>query len=145
MSITTTRFALVLAVLVALIDNVNAESLTNFPATVHRCVWATNKLRKAGDGSTPSSCSNCDPAIPTCNPGCQDLIDTVYHACDQIELPDGYYYDPINELSGVWEDNLVQYKINVERCGCNAAFKGTPISLMLVFMATMVAALMMAF
>jgi hypothetical protein len=70
------------------------EEKYQFPPNIHRCVWAGNKLRKAGDGSTIESCSSCDPARPECAPGCQELIDTIYRACDGICLPDGYYFDP---------------------------------------------------
>jgi len=139
------RLAVLLVLLLETFNNVLGESLTNFPPTTHRCVWASNKLRKSGDGSTPNSCSNCAPTVPTCSPGCQDLIDTVYWACAEIEIPDGYYFDPINELDGVWEDNLGIFKINVERCGCNSASKGLPNSLILVFFVTLVAMLVMAF
>ena len=62
-------------------------------AGVHQCVHATRKLSKQGDGKTPTSCFNCDPAQPTCYFGCQDLIDLLYTSCDEQCLPDGYYYD----------------------------------------------------
>ena len=106
----------------------SAETVTNFPPTVHRCVWAGNKLRKAGDGSTEGSCSSCDPTRPECPAGCQDLIDTLYWSCAEVSMPDGYYFDPQNNLDGLWDENLSQMKINVERCGCNSASKGATVS-----------------
>jgi hypothetical protein len=85
---------LALAVTLINFERVYSQVQNGFPPTVHRCVWATNKLRKAGDGTTSSSCSNCDPALPACNAGCQDLIDTVYWSCSGVTLPQGYYFDP---------------------------------------------------
>jgi len=145
MSMMMTRISMLLVMLLPTFNTVVGESLTTFPPTAHRCVWASNKLRKTGDGSTPGSCSNCDPTASTCSPGCQDLIDTVYWACAEIDMPDGYYFDPINELSGVWEDNLDTFKINVERCGCNSATRGLSGSLILVVFVTIVATLVMVF
>ena len=122
---------------------VSAETATNFPPTVHRCVWAGNKVRKAGDGSTVGSCSSCDPAINECPAGCQDLIDTLYWSCAEITIPDGYYFDPKNTLDGLWDDSLEQMKINVERCGCNSASKGSAMSTAALGVA-IIAAVMMA-
>ncbi len=56
------------------------------------------------------------------------MIDTVYHVCDNVTLPDGYYFDPLFNLDGGWSENLDAMKINVERCGCNSASLGTPLS-----------------
>ena len=58
------------------------------------CIAATRKVYKAGDGSTPGSCMSCDPTYPFCAKGCQKLIDNLYHICDGVCLPDGYYFDP---------------------------------------------------
>lgn len=89
--------------------------------TVHHCVHATNKLRKAGDGSTTDSCFGCNPALPKCAVGCQRMVDRLYKVCDRVCLPDGYYYDSRERLKGCWVDVLPQIKVHVERCGCNAA------------------------
>ena len=129
------RFYTFIAIILGIFWQAAAESLTNFPPTVHRCVWAGNKLRKQGDGSTPGSCSNCDPTIPECPSGCQDLIDTLYWSCAEVALPDGYYFDPVNSLQGSWEPNLDAMKVNVERCGSNNAFKGATVSVAAIIMA----------
>ena len=100
---------------------------------------ATNKLRKSGDGSTITSCYGCDPAQPVCSVGCQDLIDTVYYVCDGVTMPDGYYFDPTFQLTGSFIDNLDDMKINVERCGCNSASKGTAMSVLSMFLVLVVA------
>lgn len=47
-----------------------------------------------GDGSTPTSCMSCNPALPTCYGICQVLIDQYYLFCDDVCLPEGYYFDP---------------------------------------------------
>jgi hypothetical protein len=106
----------------------NAE-LAQWPANVHRCVHATNQVRKRGDGSVVGSCSSCDPAQPTCDTGCQDLINRMYWACTEVCLPDGYYFDPNKMLSGCWEENVPSIDINVERCGCNASSRSLSVSL----------------
>jgi len=89
---------------------------------VHTCVHASNKLLKAGSGTTADSCMGCNPALPTCFPGCQGLIDKLYSNCDKVCLPYGYYFDPQQELDGCWSENKPKVKIKVERCGCSAAF-----------------------
>jgi hypothetical protein len=65
---------------------------------------ATNKLRKMGDGSTDSSCMDCNPALPECFIDCQERIDIMYRNCQGVCLPDGYYFDPsklyLNECYG---------------------------------------------
>lgn len=106
----------------------NAE-LAQWPANIHRCVHTTNKVRKRGDGSIIGSCSSCDPAVDTCDVGCQDLINRMYWACTDVCLPDGYYFDPNKMLSGCWEDNEALMKINVERCGCNSSTRSHASSL----------------
>ena len=35
-----------------LVQETSAATSYQFPPNIHRCVWAGNKLRKAGDGST---------------------------------------------------------------------------------------------
>ena len=99
---------------------------------------ASNKLRKMGDGSTPGSCSNCDPTKAECPVGCQDLIDTLYWSCADVDIPDGYYFDPKYTLDGAWNSIVTTMKINVERCGCNAAFKQATLSLATIAAATIV-------
>eukprot|EP01041_Mallomonas_annulata_P004431 gene4431-8832_t len=88
---------------------------------IHHCVHATNKIKKRGDGSTSSSCMRCDPALPSCAVGCQTLIDVLYRVCDNICIPDGYYFDSASLLQGCWSDNENEIKIQVERCGCNSS------------------------
>lgn len=94
-------------------DNAD-EQVRRPPASVHRCVHgnfkiihdvlvnltvlsnfvATNKVRKAGDGTTANSCMGCRPTKPECSAGCQDLIDNMYLRCDGVCLPNGYFFDP---------------------------------------------------
>jgi len=57
-------------------------------------IKAAATIVKYGKGDTVDSCMNCDPALPTCAPGCQGLIGKLYINCDGVCLPDGYYYDP---------------------------------------------------
>mmetsp|Transcript_3244 Transcript_3244/g.4724 ORF Transcript_3244/g.4724 Transcript_3244/m.4724 type:complete len:149 (-) Transcript_3244:137-583(-) len=67
-------------------------------------------------------CMSCQPAKATCASGCQTQIDQMYIYCDGVELPDGFYFDPAEEINGCWED-VVDFEIKnaVERCGCDAA------------------------
>ena len=37
---------------------------------------------------------SCNPALPTCYGICQVLIDQYYLFCDDVCLPEGYYFDP---------------------------------------------------
>jgi hypothetical protein len=94
------------------------------PAGDHQCIHATRKLGKNGDGSTDSSCMHCDPAVEFCYFNCQELIDGMYEACDDVCLPDGYYFDASFTLTGCWKDVKPDIKIGVERCGCNSARAG---------------------
>ena len=130
------------AVLLAICREVVAELNTNYPPSVHRCVWAGNKVRKQGDGSTPGSCSSCDPTTSECPIGCQELIDTLYWSCAEVTLPDGYYFDPKYELEGTWETAQDTMKINVERCGCNSALRRFEVSKASVFLACFFALLL---
>src|SRR5689334_16297132 len=57
-------------------------------------VLVASIMTEFGDGSTPESCMGCDPALPTCAVGCQNLVDAMYRHCDGVCLPDGYYHDP---------------------------------------------------
>ena len=91
-------------------------------------VLATRKLGKNGDGSIPSSCMNCNPTLSDCYFDCQALIDQVYVTCDDICLPDGYYFDPQSTMSGCFKSNLPELKIQIERCGCNSAWKKIGVS-----------------
>jgi len=135
-----TNSILVLFFVITLIIKVtNAEVKTQFPPNEHRCVWASNKLRKNGDGTTDTSCVGCDPTKPECPVGCQDLIDTLYWSCAGVTLPDGYYFDPNNNMEGSWNSNLGAMKINVERCGCNNAFKGATINVTVLLLSLIVA------
>ena len=93
---------------------------TQYPPTVHRCVHSTTKLAKQTAGGNP--CFNCDPATNECNPGCQILIDGLYHVCSGMCLPDGYFFDPESNLEGCFNNVKSEFKIGVERCGCNSGF-----------------------
>ena len=92
-----------------------------YTPNVHRCVHRTTKLSKQTAQGTP--CYNCDPALNECPVGCQQVIDDVYHMCNGICLPDGYYFDPESRLQECFAENRAAMKIGVERCGCNAAFR----------------------
>lgn len=94
---------------------------TGYPPNVHRCVHSATKLKKSGLAGT--NCYNCDPSSNECNPGCQIIIDGLYHVCDNICLPDGYYFDPDSKLEGCFPAIKAQFKIAVERCGCDAGFR----------------------
>lgn len=133
------RALALVVVLLAIFREVVAELNTNYPPTVHRCVWAGNKVRKQGDGSTPGSCSSCDPTSSECPVGCQLLIDTLYWSCAEVTLPDGYYFDPKNTLEGTWELAQAEMKINVERCGCNSALRSFEVSKASLFFACVLA------
>ena len=73
---------------------------THDPATgkklnyVAHCVNAVNDISKNGFGSTRTSCMGCDPALPTCYFNCQPLVKRLYEWCDNVCLPDGFYFDP---------------------------------------------------
>jgi hypothetical protein len=101
---------------------------------VHTCIHASNKVRKAGDGSTEFSCMGCDPAHAECAPGCGALVKKLYRNCANVCLPDGYYFDPRSELQGCWEDeaNAKEISIQVNRCGCNYASATAVINSLLV-------------
>ena len=75
-------------------------------------------------------CLGCDPAIEYCAYGCQELVDTLYLNCDEMCLPDGYYYDSAFNIEGCWNEAKPQVKIGVERCGCDAAFSLQPSALL---------------
>jgi hypothetical protein len=96
--------------------------LVNSEGSVHKCVHSSTKLAKRGRGNTETSCMGCNPAMPACSSGCQNLIDKLYINCDNVCLPDGYYFDPQWELQGCWKDNIKKVKIKVERCGCNLGY-----------------------
>mmetsp|Transcript_10901 Transcript_10901/g.14194 ORF Transcript_10901/g.14194 Transcript_10901/m.14194 type:complete len:154 (+) Transcript_10901:249-710(+) len=85
------------------------------------CVETCQDIYYQGDGSTTLSCMSCRPASGTCASGCQNLIDLMYVRCDGVILPDGFYYDPEQTLSGCWNDVKDDIKIAVERCGCDGA------------------------
>jgi hypothetical protein len=55
---------------------------------------ASARMAKTGNGSTSSSCMSCDPTHPVCQPKCQNKVNYLYYACDDICLPDGYFFDP---------------------------------------------------
>ena len=93
---------------------------TKFPPSVHRCVHSATKLAKQTKADNP--CMNCDPAADQCNPGCQVLIDGLYHVCSGMCLPDGYYFDPQSQMEGCFAENKDKFKIAVEKCGCNSGF-----------------------
>ena len=105
------------------------KTAAKYTPNVHRCVHRTTKLSKQTAQGTP--CFNCDPALNECPVGCQQVIDDVYHMCNGICLPDGYYFDPESQLEECFAANRAAMKIGVERCGCNAAFRlsGTAASL----------------
>ncbi len=51
-------------------------------------------ITKAGNGTTPLSCMDCDPTYPVCAFGCQAKVGLLYDTCDSICLPDGFFFDP---------------------------------------------------
>jgi len=89
--------------------------------TVAHCIHAINQISKNGYGSTTSSCMGCDPALPNCYFNCPPLVKNLYHLCDSMCIPDGFYFDPKKTMKGCFSDNLKNMKISVERCGCSAA------------------------
>jgi hypothetical protein len=82
---------ILVCIIVALLTRINADKKQNI---VHNCVAASKSLAELGDGSTSTSCMECDPALPTCNGLCQLVIDKLYYFCDDVCLPYGYYFDP---------------------------------------------------
>ena len=52
---------------------------------------------------------------------------------------DYFYFDPNNNMEGSWNSNLGAMKINVERCGCNNAFKGATINVTVLLVSLIVA------
>lgn len=62
--------------------------------TVPHCIHAVNEISKNGYGSTPSSCMGCDPTLPACYFNCKPLVNNLYKYCDNICIPDGFYFDP---------------------------------------------------
>mmetsp|Transcript_29725 Transcript_29725/g.32355 ORF Transcript_29725/g.32355 Transcript_29725/m.32355 type:complete len:136 (+) Transcript_29725:16-423(+) len=108
--------------------------------SVHECVKATQALATTGDGTDSTSCAGCDPALDSCYTTCQGYIKNVYFDCDGVCLPEGYYFDPQEELTGCFSANQFKFKIKVERCGCDAALPTVMISWMsflIVIVATM--------
>ena len=42
-------------------------------------------------------------------------------------MPDGFYYDPLDTITGKWTDEVERaVKISVEKCGCNAGTARAP-------------------
>lgn len=70
----------------------NQEQATSF--IIFYISSATRKITKAGDGTTEDSCMGCDPTLKDCFSDCQRLVDQLYRQCDDVCLPDGYYFDP---------------------------------------------------
>ena len=91
---------------------------------------------KEGDLTNIKTCISCEPTRQACPRGCQPLINQLYVACDGVELPDGWYFDPDKQITGKWNDRVkAELKIQVERCGCSAATRGassSPLALLLV-------------
>ena len=67
------------------------------------------------------SCMSCDPVHQECVPGCQDLIDHLYWACETETMEYGDYLDPHQTVSGNWEAAKPKLMIMANRCGCGAA------------------------
>lgn len=65
----------------------------------------------------------CDPTQPICPQNCQNLINNLYTNCENVCLPDGYFFDPLNEYFGCFEENSQNILIGVQRCGCNNSNK----------------------
>ena len=54
---------------------------------LRKCIQTLRKI------TVQPSCMKCDPALQYCQSGCQALVGSVYTNCDNICLPDGYYFD----------------------------------------------------
>lgn len=92
--------------------------------SVHTCVHASNKVRKAGKAiGEDGVCMGCDPALKECPAGCQKWVSKLWKNCGHVCLPDGYYFDPSESISGCFEDpdNNQALFIQANRCGCNSA------------------------
>ena len=93
------------------------------------------KQIKEMDTTKTRTCISCEPTRSFCPRGCQDLIDELYVNCDGVTMPDGWYFDPDEQITGRWNDRVkADLKIEVERCGCDAAFRGassSPLALLL--------------
>jgi hypothetical protein len=93
----------------------------------------------APTGSCPTTkrCPNrLDVDAEPCDPlDCQTLVEELYAFCSGKEgflffvpaqepktLPEGYFYDPEDTITGTWNDEVeLAVKIAVEKCGCNGS------------------------
>lgn len=64
------------------------------PKTNHRCIGAVRNIAASGDGTTESSCMDCNPTKLDCPSGCQAKVKDVFWECDDVCLPVGYHFDP---------------------------------------------------
>lgn len=98
---------------------INGATIKSSP---HQCIHYSNKVRKNnGFGDTVGACMNCNTARPQCYGDCQAQLDILKVACNDVCLPDGYFFDAASTLNGCWEDIERQIGIEMEKCGCNSA------------------------
>jgi hypothetical protein len=62
-------------------------TLTHGTGDLRLCIQTLRKI------TVQTSCMKCNPALQYCQGNCQNLVDATYRNCDNICLPDGYYYD----------------------------------------------------
>ena len=96
----TTNLLIITMLCVLFFTPTTVQADTHDPASgkqlnyVAHCVNAVNDISKNGFGATRSSCMGWDPALPTCYFNCQPLVKRLYEWCDNVCLPDGFYFDP---------------------------------------------------
>ena len=104
------------------------ESTRRAPSLgTQKCINTARKLKeiKKYDYTKSKTCMACDPTRDWCPHGCQDIVDKLYVQCDGVAMPDGWYFDPDEQLTGEWnEETRGEVKKLVERCGCNAGVRG---------------------
>merc|ERR1712005_46677 len=82
-----------------------------------KCIETARNIRaiKRNDITNEKTCIACYPTRNMCPRGCQDLIDKLYSACEDVTMPDGWYFDPDGQLTGRWRYEIrEQLKIEVE-------------------------------
>lgn len=127
--------------IVLLLNFLLIQCVYGFEGSVHTCIHASNKVRKTGESfDTDELCMGCDPTLATCPVGCQKWVSKLWKNCGNVCLPDGYFFDPSQTVSGCFEDaeNNKELFIQANRCGCSAASRTDVHSVLVLVFMTMI-------